>query len=130
MGEYQNIIFLLAACWMLQIGLAYLQQKNYHKILNSSQEQRKGYLGIGIQKAKFNLGSGIIMLVVTDEAGTILDCQQMTGYTVFARFRPLKKIIGQSPDMALATLKGTRKRRAFQQALTLINKEKQKMEES
>lgn len=128
MGEYRNFIFLLVACWMLQIGFSYLQQKNYHKVLNKSKTRKDGYLGVGIEKAKFNLGSGIIMVVITDDSGTILDCQQMAGYTVFARFRPLKKVIGQSREFALGNVRGKRKKKAFQQALTLIDKEKQKME--
>lgn len=128
MGEYQNLIFLLVACWMLQIGFSFLQQKNYHRIINKSKAHGVGYLGVGIEKTKFNLGSGIIMIVITDDNGTILDCQQMSGYTVFARFRPLKKTIGQSAEVALADLKGKKRRKAFQQALTLIDKEKQKME--
>lgn len=123
MFEYSGIIFLLVACWLLQIGLSYYQHRNYNRILNQIKQRQDGYLGVGVAKARFKMGKGVITLLVTDATGRILDYREMSGFTVFARFKAVDSWIGKETDEALQEIKGKQRIQAFTQALELINKE-------
>nr|WP_232846030.1 transcriptional regulator GutM [Enterococcus innesii] len=80
MKEYKELVLLLAGCWFIQIFLSYLQHKNYGKEINELKKRNTGFLGVGISKAKFNLGRGIVLLVVTDEQDCIVTYKEMAGW--------------------------------------------------
>lgn len=113
---------------MLQIGLSYFQHKNYKEVLNEIKKMKTGYLGVGIAKAKFKVGKGVVTFLVTDENKVILDYQEMSGYTVFARFKRNQRFVGKKAEDIRQSLKGKQQITAFNQALTLIDKELLKME--
>lgn len=77
---------------IVQGGLTYLQVVNYRKSLYSLKS--KGIIGIGNKKGKIAAGS--IIILVSDKAGIIIDCQEMKGRTVFSRFNKVNKYVGQS----------------------------------
>lgn len=128
MANYAGLIILLVLCWGIQIGMSYFQHKNYHHMLNQIKHRSDGYLGVGVAKAKFKMGKGVISLLVADEHGTILDYREMSGYTVFARFKQKERLIGKNVNETMTTLKGKQRIRAFQQAFDLINQEIMKAE--
>lgn len=128
MASYAGLIILLVTCWGIQIGLSYYQHRDYNKMMNQIKGRTDGYLGVGVAKAKFKLGRGVISLLVTDVHGTILDYREMSGYTVFARFKQKDSLIGQNVQDIANSLKGKQRIRAFQQAQSLIDQELLKME--
>lgn len=95
-------IVLFAAVWLLQIWMAKAQLKNYHSTIRELSRRRSGYLGVGIQKQK--LGIGAVAILVTDEAGTVVESRLMRGVTVFSRFEPFTKYIGMPLDAVLEDL--------------------------
>ena len=40
------------------------------------------------------MGRGVIVIVVTDLEGIVVDFRAISGYTVTARFKPFKQFIG------------------------------------
>lgn len=127
-GSYSTIIIFMVLFWFIQIGLSYFQYQNYQKALNQIKQRSDGYLGVGVARAKFKLGRGVITLLVTDEAGKILDYQEMSGLTIFARFKTCESYIGKNVEELTESLKGKQRIRSFNQATELINQEILKME--
>lgn len=124
--QYSGLIFLLVSFWLMQFYLSIRQTKDYNRVIKEMKQYRSGHLGVGIARSKFNIGPGTVMIVVTNEEGTILDLREMSGISVFARFKANKKIIGQSiTALSLASFRKTQKR-ALSEALTFINTERSK----
>lgn len=126
MFEYLGLIILLVGCWLIQIGMSYLQHKNYRKVLNENKLRSSGYLGVGVAKAKYNLGRGVILIVVTDDSDNVLDFREMSGISVFSRFRVKKQFIGKKTTEIFNDFKNKRQIQAFEQALAFIDNEKSK----
>ncbi|WP_035052401.1 transcriptional regulator GutM [Carnobacterium pleistocenium] len=124
--QYSGLIILLVSFWLMQFYLSIRQTKDYNRVIGEMKQYKSGHLGVGIARTKFNFGPGTVMIVVTNEEGIIIDLRKMSGITVFARFKPDKKIIGQSvSSLSLTSFKKTQKR-AILEALTFINSERRK----
>lgn len=124
--QYSGLIFLLVSFWLMQFYLSIRQTKDYNRVIGEMRQHKSGHLGVGIARTKFNVGPGTVMIVVTTEEGIIIDLQEMSGISVFARFKANKKLIGQSIDsLSLVSLRKTQKR-ALSEALTFINTERRK----
>jgi glucitol operon activator protein len=91
------IILLFVSVWLLQIVLTYFQSKHYNETLNEMSKRPSGYLGVGVVKQK--LGVGSVMILACDLKGKIVEAREMSGVTVFTRFRPASEFVGQSIDM-------------------------------
>ena len=92
-------------------------------------QYRVGHMGIGLSRAKFNAGKGIILTIITDMEGKIIEFQLLSGYTVMARFKSIPKYIGLMPHEVVASMtskKDKRLSRAFIQAIEKINDERLK----
>lgn len=111
-------IVLFAAVWLLQIWMAKAQLKNYHSTIRELSRRRSGYLGVGIQKQK--LGIGAVAILVTDEAGTVVESRLMRGVTVFSRFEPFTKYIGMPLEAVLEDLNDEPMDLAFGMAIEKI----------
>jgi len=86
----EKIVYLAFLLYILQAILTYFQIKNYrHTVATLKQD---GIVGIGTKKKK--IGSGNIVVLVSDEAGHILQGQLMQGVTVLARFKEMKDMKG------------------------------------
>lgn len=57
-------------------------------------DRASGYLGVGVEKKRF--GKGSVLIVVVEDTGTVVDCQLMSGVTVFSEFKKCKRFIGGS----------------------------------
>lgn len=128
MSGYSGIVLLLVFCWLCQIAFSYFQHKDYNRVLNQIRGYESGYLGVGVAKAKFNLGRGTVMLLVTNEDGIIIDYREMSGFTVFARFKQRYDYIGQDANEAVKYIKGKSRVAAYNQAHELIDHEIKKLE--
>lgn len=124
--EYWGIIALLVSCWVLQVFMGMKQTKHYQASLNDVKKLPAGHIGVGIAKAKFNIGSGVIMIIATDLNGTVLDVRQMKGLTVFSRFKQKQHLIGKQVNELETLIKKKKELSAFEQALALINEERAK----
>ncbi|MDN7244113.1 transcriptional regulator GutM [Planococcus shenhongbingii] len=85
-------IVVFAGVWLLQIMLTKIQLKNYQTTIKKMSNRPSGYLGVGVQKQK--MGIGVIAILVTDDAGTVVESQLMKGVTVFSRFEDFSKYNG------------------------------------
>ncbi|MGK7378319.1 transcriptional regulator GutM [Planococcus sp. 1R117A] len=83
---------MFAGVWLLQIMLTKIQLKNYQMTIKKMSNRPSGYLGVGVQKQK--MGIGVIAILVTDDAGTVVESQLMKGVTVFSRFEDFSKYNG------------------------------------
>ena len=124
-----NLIILLVGCWLLQLFFSYVQHKDYQRVINENKRRQSGYLGVGIAKTKFNLGRGTILILVTDQQRTILDFQEMSGITVFSRFKRRDQYIGKDAALLLTEMNNTQRLKACEHALELINEEMTRTEE-
>lgn len=86
----EKLLFIALLLYVLQAILTYFQIKNYRSTVSIM--RKKGFIGIGTKKKK--LGAGNIVILVSDEAGKILEGQLMKGVSVLARFRDLKDFNG------------------------------------
>jgi len=111
-------IVLFAAVWLLQLWMAKAQLKNYHGTIRELSRRPSGYLGVGIQKQK--LGIGAVAILVTDEAGTVVESRLMRGVTVFSRFEPFAKYMGLPLEAVLEDLKEEPADLAFKMAIEKI----------
>jgi len=93
------------------------------------QNTYRGYLGIGISRAKFNAGRGVIIALVTSDEGIVSDLQVLSGITVMARFKQKRDYLGMSVkeiQMAIKQSKDKKLMSALQQAIEKINLEREK----
>lgn len=126
--EQGSLVFIIIIFWIVQFLFSMLQNKDYNRVIQEMKSYQSGYLGVGIARSKFNLGPGTVIILVVDNEGIILDLREMHGFSVFARFKQKEELIGQ-PVQNLIQSKGVKvKKKAIEQAVTLINKERKKRE--
>lgn len=82
--------------------------------------------GVGIVRAKLNLGPGIILIIATDLDGNIIEYRKMEGSTIFAKFKNCTQYLGKSTQMVLNEITKKKEKKAFIDALKLINDERSK----
>lgn len=78
--------------WLLQILLTSIQMKHYRTTVREMSKRSSGYLGVGVHKQK--LGIGIVIILVSDVNGIIIEGKVLSGVTVFARFKSLDTFNG------------------------------------
>ncbi|WP_232696449.1 transcriptional regulator GutM [Brevibacillus daliensis] len=86
------LIGLFVVMWVLQAYLSIRQAKHYRVQMNELRQQSSGYLGVGVHKKRFSVGS--VVMITTNLEGIITQAKGMTGVTVFARFKLIPDLIG------------------------------------
>ena len=125
--DYLGLVILVVGLWILQFIFTFFQsQAMTRKFVDVKSNNVGNHLGIGLTRAKFNAGRGVIVIVVTDINGIVRDFQALSGYSVMARFKQLKKFIGLSAKDVEAQLKDKRLLKTYQQAIDKINEEREK----
>ena len=125
--DYLGLAVLAFVLWILQGVFGYIQSKAMTKRLVDIKTNNAGnYLGIGLTKARFNAGRGVIVIVVTDKDGIVKDFDAISGYTIAARFRSQKAYIGMTAKDVAASIKDKRLLKSFTQAIEKINEEREK----
>ncbi len=125
--DYLGIIILFVSLWIVQFVLTFFQSKAMTKDFVDMKVRNAGNnLGVGLTRAKFNMGRGVIVIVVTDLEGIVVDFRAISGYTVAARFKPIKKFIGLTPKEIEGQITDKRLLATFRQAINKINEEREK----
>jgi glucitol operon activator protein len=124
MNTWGWFIAIFIGMWLVQFSLTKLQMKNYQATIRRMSKRPSGYLGVGIQKQK--IGIGVIAIVVTNENGTIEECEVMQGVTVFTRFKPFKGYEGMHINKLNLQLKDEPIDQAFKMAVDKIQSQRKK----
>ncbi|NTW96913.1 MAG: hypothetical protein HGB31_09895 [Erysipelotrichaceae bacterium] len=123
--DYLGLVILVVGLWILQFIFTFFQSQAMTKRFVDVKNNNVGnHLGIGLTRAKFNAGRGVIVIVVTDINGIVRDFQALSGYSVMARFKQLKKFIGMSAKDVESQITDKRLLKTFQQAIEKINEER------
>ena len=125
--DYFGFVILFGALWLVQLGFTFIQSKAMTKALVDMKRRNVGRnMGIGVTRAKFNVGRGIIVMVVTDSEGIVQEFQALSGVSVLARFKAKNDYIGKPVKDVVALIKDKRLLSTFQQAIEKINEERRK----
>jgi glucitol operon activator protein len=102
MSGWGPVIILFICAWVLQVILSFYQNRHYGQTVREmSTGHSSGYLGVGVIKKRFGIGSVIIL--VSDLSGKVVNAIELTGVTVFSRFKSTQKLIGRTIDQLLQT---------------------------
>ncbi len=105
----EKLVLIVFAMIFVQGLFTFVQVRNYNRRIQAM--KRFGMVGIGMKKGRLVPGS--IVLLAVDKSGTVVRCERMKGFSVFARFREVKELagsdIGELKARSLANLKYTRK---------------------
>ena len=96
MIETVAIIAILA--WLVQLALAYRQARLFYKRISSL--RKLGRCATGVAGGSYR-GRVYVALVVHPLTRKVIIAEQMQGFTVFARLRPIPQIVGRSLDELL-----------------------------
>lgn len=116
------LIVLFVTFWLVQFYFVYRQNKMINKEIRRLQTAHKqGHLGVGISRAKFNFGSGVLMMVVTDLDGIISEVSMIKGISNFAPFKDQPQYKGLSVSEAHQQMTSKKVKTAFENAIEKIN---------
>jgi glucitol operon activator protein len=88
-------LLLLAVMWALQVIASWMQMRYYRTVVRkTASEWTSGFLGAGSFKPK--LGRGAIAIVVIDDEARVREALSLSGFSVFARFKPRRDLVGGS----------------------------------
>lgn len=125
--ESLGLISIFVLAWSLQVFLAYQQNKTIIKEIQEIQRtHHSGHLGVGQSRWKLNFGSGVILILVTNNQGQIEVARLMQGVTVFQRFKTLESLLQLSVNEAYSSLTQKNLKGAFFDAITNINQQRKK----
>ncbi len=125
--DYFGFVILFAALWFVQFIFSIIQSKAMTKELVAMKRRNIGNnMGIGVTRAKFNVGRGIIVMVVTNHDGIVQEFQALSGVSVLARFKAKNDFVGKPVKDVMALIKDKRLLSTFQQAIEKINEERVK----
>ncbi len=127
---YTELILIFAAFWMVQVVFTLKQRKHMQQTMNEVQSMHQsGYLGVGVSRAKFNMGPGVVMILVVDENNKIATIRILKGISVFAKFKQRTDYDGKDVYEVEFSKKDKILRKAFQVALEQIEMVKKQREE-
>lgn len=125
MGEWGYVIIFFVCAWILQIIFTIVQNKHFGQTIREmSMKYSPGYLGVGVVKQRFGIGS--VVILVSDLSGKIVGAKEMTGVTVFSRFKPISSLIGEHIQSLYDTSEDDQRARAIKMAAEKIIKEREK----
>lgn len=123
--DYFGFVVLFAVLWFVQFGFSIIQSKAMTNELVAMKRRNVGNnMGIGVTRAKFNVGRGIIVMVVTNQDGIVQEFQALSGVSVLARFKAKNDFVGKPVKEVMALIKDKRLLSTFQQAIEKINEER------
>jgi glucitol operon activator protein len=93
---WHAVMLMFVAAWFLQIILSYFQSRHYQETVREMAAQDSGYLGVGVVKRKMGIGS--VVILVTDPDFVVTNAKEITGVTVFGRFKQSEGFIGRQID--------------------------------
>ncbi len=120
MDIYIKAILIVFGLWIFQGILSYYQINHFRKRV--AELKKKGKVIIGQQKGKLRAGS--IVIIVIDDNKTVIDAEEMKGFTVFNKFKKKNELIGKSLndiDEVLNQIKSKQSVKAIEKALENVN---------
>lgn len=118
---YGKLIIIFAILWFTQVYFALKQRKAISRLISDlKQKHQNGYLGVGVARSRFNFGSGVITVILTDDKDQIVAFEAMQGISVFARFKSQTAFMGQKADDVSFTAKEMKLEQSFNSALDQI----------
>ncbi|WP_199616608.1 transcriptional regulator GutM [Paenibacillus alkalitolerans] len=121
MDTWGAVIILFAGMWMLQVALTFVQSKHYKLTIREMSAYGPGFLGVGVAKRK--LGVGSVIVLVTDLSGKVVEAREMTGVTLFARFRKNAELAGKSIEVLSKTEDSSSRSDAIRMAVERIREQ-------
>ncbi len=114
----------VVAGWLVQLYLTYQQSMAFNEQVGKL--RKSGRVSVGVAGQRYRGGRAFVAIAV-DEQGVVRDSLTLSGWTTFARGRPLPGLVGQKINW----LKGEREipsltkqqREAARQAATLLKQE-------
>ena len=114
----------VVAGWLVQLYLTYQQSMAFNEQVGKL--RKSGLVSVGVAGQRYRGGRAFVAIAV-DEQGVVRDSLTLSGWTTFARGRPLPGLVGQKINW----LKGEREipsltkqqREAARQAATLLKQE-------
>jgi glucitol operon activator protein len=118
-----GVVFLVVGVlWIVQFGAAYLQMRRFYSRLK--EVRRGGLTAVGLGGGQYKGRSYAVLTV--NSFGTIVHAEQFDGWTVFARLKPVPKMLGMPLDEVLLHPErlpvSTKLQTAFQNAARDIQK--------
>ncbi len=86
------IIILLVGMWVLQFVFSYLQMRKFYSRV--SQMRKDGLTSIGMSGSMYK--RRIYGVLTVDKQDRIIHAEQLSGWTVLARLKPVDALIGKS----------------------------------
>lgn len=124
--EFSFLIIIFGMLWVLQYIMSYSQTRNYNYVIREVSQNNSGFLGVGLARSKFNFGPGTVVILAIGFDGQINDYRELHGLSVFKRFIKKEECIGKKVGQLEAIGFKKTQKRAYKQALTLINDERKK----
>lgn len=90
-----GLIAVLAGAWALQFWLTNRQTRSFH---NRTMELKAKGSRMAVGIAGSNWKGKVYGVVVTDDDGRVTAAETLSGFTVFARSKPIPEIHGMSLD--------------------------------
>lgn len=86
----EKMVLVVFGLIFVQGLFTFAQVKNYNKKIREMKQY--GMVGIGIRKGRITPGN--IILLAVDKKGTVIRCERMQGFSVFARFKEVHELAG------------------------------------
>lgn len=126
MSLWGALILFFIGMWLCQIYFTLRQMKHYRQNMSEMRQQSAGFLGVGVQKSRFSIGS--VVILTTDLNGSITRYKKMTGVTVFASFKEVPSLVGKQLEDCYHTTPVTPEEKALQMAIQQIEIERTKLQ--
>ncbi len=95
--NFATILILLVVMWILQFGSAFFQYKHFYGRMG--QLRKSGTTAVGLMGGRYK-GRNYAVLTV-DAHNTVIHAEKFSGWTVFAKLRPVPALVGLSLDQIL-----------------------------
>ena len=123
------VLAAVVAGWIVQAYLSFNQQLAFNKQVVAL--KRQGTVTVGVAGRRYRGGRAFVALAL-DDRGVVADAITLSGWTTFARARPLAPVVGRKATQ----VKGDRKipgltqqqRNAAREALVLLDQERRHAE--
>ena len=94
-----NILVIIFFMWLTGVISSYFHWRKINSKISEFKGNVTGYLGAGISRVNFF--RKVMIIVVADNEGKIMDCQYLYGWTTFSKFKPKSDLFGLELDSAL-----------------------------
>jgi glucitol operon activator protein len=128
-NAYTWVIIGLAVAWFLQLVLSMRQLRRFYA--RFSELRKAGRCAIGMEGSIYR--RRVYAVLVVDDNDKVIHAEQLSGWTVFAKLRPVESLVGRSlTEVTEGQLEGVPPKiaRAFQKAAADILAADEKDEET